>query len=76
MRTDSTRISEAASIQARNYLTSLFGAQYLAKGVQLYGKAGQVNTQDAHEAVRPPIPHAGRSTSRSISRPSSTSSTS
>jgi DNA topoisomerase I len=56
MRTDSTRISEGASIQARNYLTSLFGAQYLAKGVQLYGKAGQVNTQDAHEAVRPTDP--------------------
>jgi DNA topoisomerase-1 len=56
MRTDSTRISEVAAQQARDYLTSLFGAQFLAKGPQLYGKAGQANTQDAHEAVRPTDP--------------------
>src|SRR5690349_7828609 len=56
MRTDSTRISEVAAKQARDYLTTLFGAQFLAKGPQLYGKAGQANTQDAHEAVRPTDP--------------------
>ena len=56
MRTDSTRISEIAAQQAREYLESLFGAQFLAKGAQLYGKAGQANTQDAHEAVRPTEP--------------------
>ncbi len=56
MRTDSTRISELAAQQARDYLTSLFGAQFLAKGAQLYGKSGQANTQDAHEAVRPTDP--------------------
>jgi DNA topoisomerase-1 len=56
MRTDSTRISEVAAQQAREYLASLFGAQFLAKGPQLYGKAGQANTQDAHEAVRPTDP--------------------
>ncbi|HSU92338.1 MAG TPA: type I DNA topoisomerase, partial [Gemmatimonadaceae bacterium] len=56
MRTDSTRISEVAAQQARDYLTALFGAQFLAKGAQLYGKAGQANTQDAHEAVRPTDP--------------------
>ncbi len=56
MRTDSTRISEVAAQQARDYLTALFGAQFLAKGPQLYGKAGQANTQDAHEAVRPTDP--------------------
>jgi DNA topoisomerase I len=56
MRTDSTRISEVAAQQAREYLTNLFGAQFLAKGPQLYGKAGQANTQDAHEAVRPTDP--------------------
>jgi len=57
MRTDSTRISELAAQQARDYLTTLFGAQFLAKGgPQLYGKAGQANTQDAHEAVRPTDP--------------------
>jgi DNA topoisomerase-1 len=57
MRTDSTRISELAAQQARDYLTTLFGAQFLAKGgPQLYGKSGQANTQDAHEAVRPTDP--------------------
>ncbi|HMA01310.1 MAG: type I DNA topoisomerase [Gemmatimonas sp.] len=56
MRTDSTRISEVAAQQARAYLASLFGEQFLAKGPQLYGKAGQANTQDAHEAVRPTDP--------------------
>ena len=56
MRTDSTRISELAAQQARDYLTTLFGAQFLSKGAQLYGKAGQANTQDAHEAVRPTDP--------------------
>jgi len=56
MRTDSTRISELAAQQARDYLTSLFGAAFLAKGAQLYGKSGQANTQDAHEAVRPTDP--------------------
>ena len=56
MRTDSTRISEVAAQQARDYLSALFGAQFLAKGPQLYGKAGQANTQDAHEAVRPTDP--------------------
>src|SRR6478609_627429 len=56
MRTDSTRISEVAAQQAPDYLTTLFGAHFLAKGPQLYGKAGQANTQDAHEAVRPTDP--------------------
>src|SRR3569623_1249064 len=56
MRTDSTRISEVAAQQARDYLSALFGPQFLAKGPQLYGKAGQANTQDAHEAVRPTDP--------------------
>ncbi len=56
MRTDSTRISELAAQQARDYLTTLFGAHFLSKSAQLYGKAGQANTQDAHEAVRPTDP--------------------
>ncbi len=56
MRTDSTRIAESAAGQARDYLRSLFGEEYLASGPRLYGKAGQANTQDAHEAVRPTDP--------------------
>ncbi|HEX5437290.1 MAG TPA: type I DNA topoisomerase [Gemmatimonadaceae bacterium] len=63
MRTDSTRIAEVAAQQAREYLAGLFGAECLANGPQLYGKAGagarnvqQANTQDAHEAIRPTDP--------------------
>ena len=56
MRTDSTRIAESAALQAREYLTTLFGKEFLAARPQLYGKAGQANTQDAHEAVRPTDP--------------------
>ncbi|HEU4565886.1 MAG TPA: type I DNA topoisomerase, partial [Gemmatimonadaceae bacterium] len=55
MRTDSTRVAEVAAHQARDYLRTLFGAEFLAAGPQLYGKAGQ-NTQDAHEGIRPTEP--------------------
>jgi DNA topoisomerase I len=57
MRTDSTRISETAAGQARDYLRTLFGETYLAAGgPQLYGDGKQKNAQDAHEAVRPTDP--------------------
>ncbi|GAC1477846.1 MAG: hypothetical protein NVS1B4_21090 [Gemmatimonadaceae bacterium] len=55
MRTDSTRVSETAAATAQDYLRTLFGKEFLAAGLQLYGKAG-ANTQDAHEAVRPTDP--------------------
>ncbi len=55
MRTDSTRVSPAAADQARTFLAAQYGADSLAAGPQLYGKAG-ANTQDAHEAVRPTDP--------------------
>ena len=35
-----------------------YGEDSLSAGPQLYGKAGQANTQDAHEAVRPTDPDA------------------
>ena len=35
MRTDSTRVAESAATQAREYLRVLFGAEFLAKGLQL-----------------------------------------
>jgi len=57
MRTDSTRVSPTAAEQARDFLKAAYGADSLANGPQLYGKAGQANTQDAHEAVRPTDPH-------------------
>jgi DNA topoisomerase-1 len=57
MRTDSTRVSESAASQARDYLRGLFGAEYIPAKQQLYvdGKKAK-NTQDAHEAVRPTDP--------------------
>src|SRR3954470_6161079 len=50
MRTDSTRVAESAAGAARDYLRTLFGADYLADGIRLYGDGkGKKNTQDAHE---------------------------
>src|SRR3954462_14893171 len=48
MRTDSTRVAESAAGAARDYLRSLFGAEYLADGIRLYGDSKKANTQDAH----------------------------
>ncbi|MEK7401990.1 MAG: type I DNA topoisomerase [Gemmatimonadota bacterium] len=56
MRTDSTRVAESAAGTARDYLRTLFGAEFLADGIQLYGDSKKKNTQDAHEAVRPTDP--------------------
>ena len=56
MRTDSTRIAESAASQAQEYLRVLFGKEYLAGGLQLYGSGKAKNTQDAHESVRPTDP--------------------
>ena len=56
MRTDSTRVAESASAQAREYLRILFGQQFLANGPQLYGDGKSKNAQDAHEAIRPTDP--------------------
>src|SRR3982751_986175 len=56
MRTDSTRVAESAATQAQEYLRVLFGKEYLANGLQLYGGAKAQKTQDAHERVRPTDP--------------------
>jgi DNA topoisomerase-1 len=58
MRTDSTRVADSAAENAREYLRTLFGKEFLAAGPQLYGegKNKAKNTQDAHEAVRPTDP--------------------
>jgi DNA topoisomerase-1 len=55
MRTDSTRVAESAAGAARDYLTTLFGKEFLADAMRLYGD-GKQRTQDAHEAVRPTDP--------------------
>ena len=56
MRTDSTRVAESAATQAREYLRTLFGKEFLADKIQLYGDGKAKNTQDAHESVRPTDP--------------------
>jgi DNA topoisomerase-1 len=55
MRTDSTRVSDTAAGQAREYIQTMFGESYLADAPRLFGDTGK-NAQDAHEAVRPTDP--------------------
>ncbi len=51
LRTDSTRISEEADANAREYIAAQYGEKYVAAGE---AKAnGSKNVQDAHEAIRP-----------------------
>ena len=52
MRTDSTNLSQEALNEARDYIGSNFGAQYLPKSPKLY-KTKSKNAQEAHEAIRP-----------------------
>ncbi|WP_210363807.1 type I DNA topoisomerase [Bacillus sp. REN3] len=51
MRTDSTRISEVAQREAKDYITGEFGSQYVQTEARKEKK--QTNAQDAHEAIRP-----------------------
>jgi DNA topoisomerase-1 len=52
MRTDSTRVSGEAVDQARSWIRSEFGGDYVPEAPRLYGSSEQ-RTQDAHEAIRP-----------------------
>jgi DNA topoisomerase-1 len=51
MRTDSTRISDTAKAEAKSYIESNYGAEYLGS----VNRAAKKNAaaQDAHEAIRP-----------------------
>ncbi|EOA8457885.1 type I DNA topoisomerase [Staphylococcus aureus] len=49
MRTDSTRISDTAKVEAKQYITDKYGESYTSKR-KASGKQGD---QDAHEAIRP-----------------------
>ncbi|MBQ9070334.1 MAG: type I DNA topoisomerase [Clostridia bacterium] len=51
MRTDSTRISETATLHAREYIEKSFGGEYLPEEIRSY--KSKSNAQDAHEAIRP-----------------------
>ena len=56
MRTDSTRVSETSAQQARDYVHTLFGAEFVSPTLNLFGDGKAKNTQDAHEAIRPTDP--------------------
>ncbi|WP_043933337.1 type I DNA topoisomerase [Bacillus sp. EB01] len=51
MRTDSTRISEVAQTETREYIASHYGEKFLREEATKEKKQGKA--QDAHEAVRP-----------------------
>jgi len=52
MRTDSTNVSVGAQTEARQYITSKYGADFLPAEAPLY-KTRSANAQEAHEAIRP-----------------------
>src|SRR4029079_6706439 len=56
MRTDSTRVSELSATQARDYVRMMYGEEFQASSLQLYGDGKARNAQDAHEAIRPTDP--------------------
>ncbi|EJL47060.1 DNA topoisomerase 1 [Brevibacillus agri] len=51
MRTDSTRVSETAQNEAKEYILEKFGADYIPAEPRVQVK--KENAQDAHEAIRP-----------------------
>ncbi|MEK6302061.1 MAG: type I DNA topoisomerase [Acidobacteriota bacterium] len=51
MRTDSTRVSDAALGEVRDFIGSQFGAEYLPEKAIFY--KSKKGAQDAHEAIRP-----------------------
>ena len=54
LRTDSTRISDEADENVRNYIEEQYGKQYVAVGEAKTGSDKKI--QDAHEAIRPTDP--------------------
>ncbi len=51
IRTDSTRISEEAQLEAKDYIDQNFGSPYYPKTPRVYAAKGKA--QDAHEGIRP-----------------------
>ncbi|HEY9281894.1 MAG TPA: type I DNA topoisomerase [Pyrinomonadaceae bacterium] len=51
MRTDSTRVSDAALSEVRGFIGEQYGAQYLPEKAVFY--RSKKDAQDAHEAIRP-----------------------
>jgi DNA topoisomerase-1 len=52
MRTDSTNVAAAAQMEARDYIGSKFGKEFLPASPRVYRKKVK-GAQEAHEAVRP-----------------------
>lgn len=52
MRTDSYNLSDQATIQAKQLITKLFGANYSSQAPRVYKKKVR-GAQEAHEAIRP-----------------------
>ena len=51
MRTDSTRVAAEAVAEARDYIVSTYGPDFLPASPKVYSK--KKGAQDAHEAIRP-----------------------
>ena len=51
MRTDSTRISDEAQTEAREFIAQKYGEKYVPKERRIY--KSKASAQDAHEAIRP-----------------------
>ena len=51
MRTDSTRIAQAAEKEARGYILDKFGKRFFTGKPRVAKSKGKI--QDAHEAIRP-----------------------
>ncbi|MDN5330960.1 MAG: topoisomerase [Tepidanaerobacteraceae bacterium] len=51
IRTDSTRISEQAQREAKEYILKNYGTEYIGSGTS--AQKNKKNIQDAHEAIRP-----------------------
>ncbi|MBR2283213.1 MAG: type I DNA topoisomerase [Ruminococcus sp.] len=54
MRTDSLRVSDEAKAAAAEYITNVYGKDYLPDKPRTFKSKG--NAQDAHEAIRPSTP--------------------
>ncbi len=53
MRTDSTRVSQEALTEVRQFIPSHFGVAYLPEKPNFFAGKKAANAQDAHEAIRP-----------------------
>jgi len=53
MRTDSTRVSQEALAEVRQFIPSQYGRNYLPEKPNTYTGKKAANAQDAHEAIRP-----------------------